>query len=143
MHLLLLFTRRKPPVAKEKFWPLCQWRMFFFFADMGADSIANTKLRNVRIQYSKKLNAGDRSRMKAREKGENENDGEKEWGHFEGKEPSPHQKKKKRHPILYTQSAYHHFNVSLCHTISHQWQLLANVPCLCIVFTRRLLKTIC
>lgn len=63
---------------------------------MGADSIANTKLRNVRIQYSKKLNAGDRSRMKAREKGENENDGEKEWGHFEGKEPSPPPKKKKK-----------------------------------------------
>lgn len=75
---------------------MCQWRMFFFFADMGADSIANTKLRNVRIQYSKKLNAGDRSRMKAREKGENENDGEKEWGHFEGKEPSPPPKKKKK-----------------------------------------------
>lgn len=47
-------------------------------ADMEADSVANTKLRNARIQYSKKLNAGDRSRMMGREKGGNESDGEKE-----------------------------------------------------------------
>lgn len=44
------------------------------FVDMEADSIANTTLRNVHIQYSKKLNAGDRSGMT----GSRVSDGEKE-----------------------------------------------------------------
>lgn len=45
--------------------------------------------------------------------------------------------------FFYKLSAYHRFNVSLCHTKSHQWRLLANVPGLCIVFTKQLLKMIC
>lgn len=66
------------------------------FVDMEADSIANTKLRNIHIQYSKKLNAGDRSRLTVREKGENKNDGEKEQGEIflGGEGLSPTKKRK-------------------------------------------------
>lgn len=55
------------------------------FVDMEADSAANTKSRNVHVQYAKKLNAGDMRKTTVREERKNENDAEKERGHFGGK----------------------------------------------------------
>lgn len=92
------------------------------FVDMKADSAANTKSRNVHVQYSKKLNAGDMRKTAVREERKKENDAEKEPGHFGGK-GLPHTllNPPKRHFILYKHFAYHHFNISLCHTTSHQF----------------------